>query len=91
MPEKSGGGIATQSAKMLLRYVFDELRMERCKGTCLEDNVAAQRLIEKVGMNKEGLMRNAIYKDGRFQNVITYSILRDEYYKMVQEDRNSEK
>ena len=35
-PAKSGKGMGTQVARKVLKYVFEELRMERCKGECLE-------------------------------------------------------
>ncbi len=78
-PEKSGKGYGLQTALLILKYVFDELRMERCIAHGLEEHIIALRLMEKTGFRKEGLMRKYVYKNGEYKNTWLLSILKEEY------------
>ena len=56
----------------------------------LEDNIIARNLYEKVGFVHEGTKRNARYKNGKFVNMLIYSILKDEYImKHVKADKDT--
>jgi len=83
-PDKSGKGYGHQTAILILKYVFEELRMERCIGHCLEEHEVAIRMVEKVGFKKEGLMRNFVFKSGGHKNTWLVSILKDEYIQIKQ-------
>jgi len=45
-----------------------------------EDNTAALGLYEKIGFIREGIMRDSIYKDGKYISLIIMSILEEEFY-----------
>ncbi|MCU0605865.1 MAG: GNAT family N-acetyltransferase [Candidatus Edwardsbacteria bacterium] len=83
-PEKSGKGYGLQTALMILKYVFEELRMVRCIGHALEEHGVAIKLMEKAGFRKEGLMRNYVYKNGEHKNTWLLSILQEEYIQVKQ-------
>ena len=55
------------------------MNMQRIELNVLEDNQRAIHLYEKVGFVKEGIKRRAKYKNGKFVNMLNYSILKDEY------------
>lgn len=78
-PDYNGKGYATQTALLILKFVFEELNMERCTGQCLEEHIVAKKLMEKVGYKVEALQRLSVYKDGKFHNQFVLSILHDEY------------
>ena len=44
----------------------------------LEYNIASQRLHEKIGFKKEGVLRERVYKNGKYHNLIVWSILKGE-------------
>ena len=77
--ENRGKGYITEARFLLFEYAFMELGLERISATILEDNYASIKSAERVGYVKEGVLRNAVYKDGEFKNIIAYSILRDEF------------
>ncbi|MDR3610684.1 MAG: GNAT family protein [Ignavibacteriaceae bacterium] len=79
LPEKAGKGYGFQAALLLLKYVFEELRMERCAAEGLEEHTVGLKLMEKAGFKKEGLMRKHIYKNGEYKNNWLLSILKEEY------------
>lgn len=78
-PVCTGKGYGLQVALLILKYVFEELRMVRCIGTCQEDHIVALRLMEKAGYNKEGLMRKSLFKNGVHINQWLMSITDDDY------------
>jgi len=76
---KAGKGIGTEVALKVLKYVFEELRMERCRAECLEQHEVALRLMLKVGYKQEGLMRKTIFKNGTHNNQWLLSVIREDY------------
>lgn len=72
-------GYATEAKLLMLKYIFEERGMERVFGYVLEDNIASIKSAEKSGYKIEGVMRNSIYKEGKFHNQVIVSILREEF------------
>ncbi len=78
-PLQSGKGIGTQVALKVLKYVFEELRMVRCKGECLENHEAVLKMLLKVGFKQEGLIRSSIFKNGVQHNQWLLSVIAVDY------------
>jgi ribosomal-protein-alanine N-acetyltransferase len=78
--EHAGKGFGYKTAMLILKHVFEELRIVRCTAMALEEHNSAIGLLEKAGYKKEGLMRKYVYKDGEHKNNWLFSILREEYY-----------
>ncbi|MBD8082326.1 GNAT family N-acetyltransferase [Chryseobacterium caseinilyticum] len=77
--DHNGKGYGTQTVLLILKFVFEELNMERCTGQCLEEHVVAKKLMEKVGFKVEALQRHSLFKNGKYHNQFVLSILKDEY------------
>lgn len=78
-PDFNGKGYGTQTVLLVLKFVFEELNMERCTGQCLEEHVVAKKLMEKTGFKVEALQRHSIFKNGKYHNQFVLSILKEEY------------
>ena len=78
-PDYNGKGYGTKTVLLILKFVFEELNMERCTGECLEEHIVAKKLMEKVGFKVEGLKRHSIFKNGKYHNQFVLSILKEEY------------
>ena len=79
-------GIATDTYMTLLRYAFLELNLHRVNGAILDYNKASQKFsIEKVGSHKEGIKRQAIYKNGEYHDLVLIGILKEDYIKKIEE------
>lgn len=72
-----GKGIATKASHLLLKYAFDEIKLNRIYLYTEKDNIIAQRLFEKVGFKKEGLLLNDIYFKDRKVDRYVYGITKD--------------
>jgi RimJ/RimL family protein N-acetyltransferase len=72
-------GHGTEATRLILRYAFDTLNLHRIWLHVYEDNQRAIRSYEKVGFRLEGKLREHVYRDGRFWDVLTMGILRKEW------------
>lgn len=76
-------GLATEARILLLHFAFYERGFNRIWAHILEDNIGSQRMCEKCGYKKEGILRKSVYKNGEFKNQIIMSVLRDEFDKII--------
>ncbi len=72
-------GYGTDAMRAALQYGFNHLNLNKVSLEVLEFNARAIRAYEKCGFVREGVHREDVFKDGRFQNVIRMSILSREF------------
>ena len=78
-PNYWGLGLATEVAKLLIEYGINERKLHRIFATCDPRNTASSRVLEKVGMSKEGQIReHLLMKDG-WRDSLLYSILEQDW------------
>ncbi len=65
-------GIMTEAVREICGLAFAELDIIRITGLVYEPNVASRRVLEKNGFVLEGLMKNAVVKDGHIYNLCIY-------------------
>jgi RimJ/RimL family protein N-acetyltransferase len=74
--EARGRGVTTRALRVLCRWGFDELRLERLELITDPDNRASQRVAEKVGFRREGVLRShLLHPDGRRRDSVMFSLL----------------
>ena len=74
-----GKGYATEATEALIDYAFTALRLHRLQARHFTRNVASGRVLQKVGMQLEGIHRGAFRKWDHFEDVALYSILDSEW------------
>ncbi|MPW24220.1 GNAT family N-acetyltransferase [Alkalibaculum sp. M08DMB] len=76
-------GYATEFVEALLKFGFEELKLHRIHAECNADNIASARVMEHVGMRREGhFIKNRFDRVGdqkMWYSEFFYGILRDEY------------
>lgn len=72
-------GYATEAAREVLRYGFEEVGLHRIFAGYFVRNAPSGRVMEKIGMRYEGTLRQHVLKWGEYQDVAYYGILRDEF------------
>lgn len=75
LPEHWGMGYATEITGKLLEMCFDTLRLHKAVASCNANNKQSERVMQKAGMEREGLFRQMRWKDGRWDDELRYSIL----------------
>lgn len=74
-----GKGYAKEAAETIISHGFNELCLNRIYCGTSFNNVSMQRLATSLGMVKEGLRREAIYKHGNYNNLIEFGLLKKDY------------
>ncbi len=74
-----GNGYCTEAAGALLEYAFNEFGFHRIIANHLSRNPASGKVMEKLGMQREGLFREHVIKWDVYEDVVCYGILRDEW------------
>jgi RimJ/RimL family protein N-acetyltransferase len=74
-----GKGYGTDAMRVILRFAFHELNLDRLWLTVIASNARAIRTYEKVGFRHEGALRKAVYRDGERCDMLVMGILRDEW------------
>ena len=77
-PECRGRGYGSVAQRVLARYLFAHTQVNRIEATTEITNVAEQRALEKAGFTREGILRGATFRQGRWHDQVIYSVLRDE-------------
>jgi RimJ/RimL family protein N-acetyltransferase len=74
--EARGRGVCTHALHRIARFGFGELDLGRLELVTDPDNVASQRVAEKVGFRREGLLRShLLHRDGRRRDSVMFSLL----------------
>lgn len=84
VPELRGQGYGSRVYDLLLKYCFDFMNMHRLWLLVIDTNQAAIRLYIKKGFSEEGRYRESLFRDGRYHDYISMSILEDEYRSCTQ-------
>lgn len=70
-----GRGYATEAAVALLTIGFDQMQLHRIQARHFVRNEASGRVMEKIGMQREGVIRDGVRKGDHFETVVLYAIL----------------
>ncbi len=73
--EARGQGFGAAATRAALAHAFDDLNLHRVWLTLLASNTRAEALYKKVGFQREGVLRDAAFKAGRYVDVVTMAIL----------------
>jgi RimJ/RimL family protein N-acetyltransferase len=81
-----GKGYGTDAMRLILRYAFFELNLQRVSLNVFDYNTRAIRSYEKLGFIHEGRLRGVVKRDGRWYDLVFMGILRDEWLARHQGD-----
>jgi RimJ/RimL family protein N-acetyltransferase len=70
-----GRGYATEATRALVGFGFDHLALHRIWATCDVRNAASARVLEKIGMEREGCLRHSIRRHGEWRDSYLYAML----------------
>jgi RimJ/RimL family protein N-acetyltransferase len=77
--ERWGRGYGTDALVTILRYAFKELGLHKVSLRVFQNNERAIKSYKGCGFKQEGMMREQVFKDGRFHNLFAMSILDREF------------
>jgi ribosomal-protein-alanine N-acetyltransferase len=74
-PEYWKNGYATEAMKKIIAFSFEELHLHRLKADVETENPASSNLLKRLGFEKEGVMQDCEYKNGRYINLEIWALL----------------
>jgi len=82
-------GYCTEAARAVIAYGFDVLGLERIFANYFARNPASARVLIKLGLQQEGLLRRHRRKFGRYEDLIVCGLLKSEYQKLKRQGTGS--
>ena len=76
-------GYATEAAQGVVSYGFSKLKLHRIFATCRPENIGSWHVLEKLGMRREGLLRENVWIRGNWCDSYLYAILGYEWESRV--------
>ncbi|MFZ4809153.1 MAG: GNAT family N-acetyltransferase [Hyphomicrobiaceae bacterium] len=76
----AGKGCMTEAVRVVVPFVFDELRLHRLEAACLPNNMASTRVLERNGFQREGFARRYLKIDGAWRDHVLYALLEEDVY-----------
>ncbi|CAM2010391.1 GNAT family N-acetyltransferase [Acanthopleuribacter pedis] len=78
-PDFKGKGIAYEASQAVLDAVFGQSNLHKMSARCVDANKASSRILEKMGMQREGVLRQEALADGERRDLLVYGLLRPEW------------
>ena len=72
-------GYGSETIRLLVEYAFDELNMNSINVKIISYNIASQKIFEKNGFKNSGMLRKHIYKNGEYNDVFIYDLLKEDF------------
>jgi ribosomal-protein-alanine N-acetyltransferase len=82
-PETWGRSYPVELGRLLLHFGFTDLGLHRIYAHCIAENRGAVALAEKLGMSREGRLRENVSIRGKWHDTLVYGILQQEWDKGV--------
>jgi len=74
-----GHGLVTKACRALIQYAFGVQKLNRLEIQCGVDNHRSRKVAERLGFTQEGVLRQAWWSQGRFVDLVVYSLLASEW------------
>jgi ribosomal-protein-alanine N-acetyltransferase len=75
-------GYISEAIKVIIKFCFEELKLNRVEAHCDEENLGSARVMEKAGMKYEGTLREKLFVKDKYRSMKLYSILKKEYVEL---------
>lgn len=76
---EAGRGVATAATLLVARFGLEDLGLQRIEIVAAVGNLASQRVAEKTGALKEGVMRKRLLLHGRAHDAVLYSLVAEDF------------
>lgn len=79
-----GKGYGKAAMALLLKYAFEERRLHKFEGYCLDENFASANMMKSVGCILEGTSRECVFMNGKYHDRLIFGLTADEYFQALQ-------
>ena len=77
--DSRGKGFGTKTTMLMIDYAFDKLGMHKVTAEVLSENLPSIAMFKKCGFSVDGCLRDDIFKNERYYDVLSMSILKEEF------------
>lgn len=81
--EQWGKGIAAEAVGAIIHYGYEQMNFQRIEALIEPPNHASQKLVEKLGFIREGLLRSYEFTNNKFDDLYMYSLLKRDFDKTI--------
>jgi len=74
-----GRGLGVEVARLLIGHAFTTLDLHRVQATTDPENLASQRMLQRLGMRQEGHLHDRYLRDGKWRDRLLFAITRPEW------------
>ena len=74
-----GQGIMTEVLGAMLKFGFEDFGLNRIVAKVMKENFGSIKVLQKLGFVQEGLLRESLYKNGEYHDLMVFSVLKKEY------------
>jgi RimJ/RimL family protein N-acetyltransferase len=78
-PNERGKGYGVEATQLMVDYLFLSKDITRIQAHTRADNMVSQKVLQKAGFKKEGIIRKSVFSRGEWGDRTLYSILREEW------------
>ncbi len=78
-PNERSKGLGTEATELMVDYLFLSKDIVRIQAHTLSENIVSQKVLQKAGFKKEGIIRKSVFSRGEWKDRTLYSILREEW------------
>lgn len=78
-----GEGIVSEAVEMAVKACFMDLKFNKLTACVLPGNLASSKILKRNGFIKEGTLRKQIFKNRKWQDIVLYGILREDFKKKL--------
>ena len=79
VPWERRKGYGSEAVKIMVDYIFLHKNIVRIQAETHIYNIASQRVLEKAGFKKEGILRKSFFSRGVWRDTAIFSIIRNEW------------
>jgi len=72
-------GYITESLKTIIKFGFEQLNVNRIEAEIMQGNYASEKVLEKLGFTKEGILRQWMFWNNKHFDMTMYSLLKDDF------------
>lgn len=80
-----GKGYGTEIIKLIVKYVFEQLNLNHILDFIVADNIKAIKSNEKAGLDVEGNIKEYVYSNGKYRDVVILGLTRSRYEEKKQQ------
>ena len=77
--KSQGKGYAQDALHCYLKWMFNKLGIHRVTLECYSTNLRAIKFYKKIGFKKEGVLREAVFINKKYHDIISFGILRKDF------------